>query len=55
MLTESPHPFYWGGGDEPATKFSEREAWQDLNFERGFAGKEGVTFFRGGGGGGGPI
>ena len=24
------------------------EAWQDLNFERGFAGKEEVTFFRGG-------
>ena len=28
-------------------------AWQDLNFDRGVAGKEGGNFFQGGGGGGG--
>ena len=39
-----------GGGLEPPTKFSERGAWQDLNFERGIAfvtkkKKEGSNFF----------
>ena len=38
-------PFCWEF--EPPTKFSKRGAWQDLNFERGVAGKEGVTFFKG--------
>ena len=33
-----------GGGVEPLTKFSERRASQDLNFERGFLEKRGVTF-----------
>ena len=35
------------GGVEPLTKFSERRASQDLNFERGFLEKRGVTFLRG--------
>ena len=39
-----------GGGVEPPTKFSKRGAWEDFNCERGVAGKEGVTFFRGEGG-----
>ena len=26
--------------------FQKEVAWQDLNFKRGFAGKEGVNFFR---------
>ena len=34
-------------GVEPPTKFSKWVAWQDSNFERGFAEKDGVTFFRG--------
>ena len=38
-----------GGWGEPPTKFStEGGVWQGLNFWRGFAGKEGVTLFRGG-------
>ena len=36
----TPPPSAGGGGNEPPTKFSKR---------RGVAGKEGVTFFRGGG------
>ena len=35
--------FCWGGV-EPA-KFSKRGAWQNLNFERGVAGKEGGCNF----------
>ena len=34
------------GGVEPPTKFSKMGASQDLNFEKGFAGKEGTAFFR---------
>ena len=36
----------WGGGVEPPTKFSKRGTRQDLNFERGVAGKEGGNFFQ---------
>ena len=44
-----PPPLSTGGGRgragvEPPTKFSNRE---DLNFERGVSGKEGVTFSTG--------
>ena len=39
-----PSPaFCWGEGGEPPTKWG---AWQDLNFERRVAGKEGETFIR---------
>ena len=34
-----------------SAKVSDHSNWQDLNLYRGVAGKEGVTFFRGGGGG----
>ena len=34
--------FCWGV--EPPTKFSKSGAWQELNFEKGVDGKEGVTF-----------
>ena len=41
--------FCWGGvGVELPTKFSKKGAWQDLNFQRGLAGKEGSNFFQGG-------
>ena len=43
-----------GGGDlNLLPNFSKKGgAWQDLNFEKGVAGKEGGNFFRGGEGGG---
>ena len=50
-----PLPFLLGGGVELPTKFSKRGTWQDLSFERGVAGKEEVTFFRGGGVGWGGV
>ena len=35
-----------GGWIEPPITFSERGAWQDLNFERGVAGKEEGNIFQ---------
>ena len=40
------HPPFLLWGIEPPTKFSKRGAWQDLNFEKGVAGKGGGNFFR---------
>ena len=42
---------YAGGGSSLLPNFQKRGAWQDLNFDRRLAGKEGVTGQRGGGGG----
>ena len=42
---------YAGGGSSLLPNFQKRGAWQDLNFDRRLAGKEGVTRQRGGGGG----
>ena len=42
-----PPPFCWGREMNVLPNFQKEGAWQDLNFKRGFAGKEGVTFFRG--------
>ena len=41
----TPLPFLLGGLNL-LPNFQKRGAWQDLDFERGIAGKEGVTFFR---------
>ena len=40
IMGTPPPPFCWGV--EPPTKFSKGGACQDLNFQRGFAGKEGL-------------
>ena len=42
-------PFSWGV--ESPTKFLKKQDWQDLNFYREVARKEGVTFFSRVGGG----
>ena len=48
MHPSPPPPPSAGRGVELPPKFSKgRGAWQDLNFKRRVAGKEGVTFFSG--------
>ena len=49
LVYTPPHPLSAGGGFEPPTNFSKRGgARQDLNIERGFAGKQWGNFFQGG-------
>ena len=36
--------YFFSWGVESPTKFSKKVTWQDLNFKREIAGKEGVTF-----------
>ena len=48
LIQHSLHPpFCWGGGVKVLPNFLKKGvAWQDLNFYRGVAGKEWVTFFK---------
>ena len=46
VCTSFPPPCFYWGGINLLPNFQKGGAWQDLNFERGVAGKQGSNFFQ---------